>query len=134
MRGSSTYDDPIVDFRQGSKSGLKGPRSPNGLPFRAKPNLKPPGSSEDVPVLTPIDYDASDKVSKYPGTPPVSGQGPPDQWHHAPPRPGHRGCWQTTGNRDRDVPGAKLKVSPIRQYFPDSASFTKIYPHHKIIL
>ena len=34
MRGSSTYDDPIVDFRQGSKSGLKGPRSPNGLPFR----------------------------------------------------------------------------------------------------
>ena len=37
-------------------------------------------------------------------------------------------------NRDRDVPGAKLKVSPIRQYFPDSARFTKIYPHHKIIL
>ena len=37
-------------------------------------------------------------------------------------------------NRDRDVPGAKLKVSPIRQYFPDPARFTKIYPHHKIIL
>ena len=37
-------------------------------------------------------------------------------------------------NRDRDVPGAKLKVSPIRQYFPDPARFTKIYPHPKIIL
>ena len=56
---------------------------------------------------------------------PTPGPGPPD--HHAPPGPR-----QTTGNRDRDVPGAKLKVSPIRQYFPDSARFTKIYPHHKI--
>ena len=68
-----------------------------------------------------------------------NGRQPPARGPRTTPRPrakpGGPGPLATRG-RDRDVPGAKLKVSPIRQYFPDSARFTKIYPHryphHKI--
>ena len=49
------YDDKIVDFRQGSRSGLKG-RSPNRLPLRAKPNLRPLDEDKEIKMDEPTQY------------------------------------------------------------------------------